>query len=154
MTIAFAVEGFADFFPEAQTLLRAHFHEIAPYQDLLELKPDIAQYQAMEKAGVLVIVTARQDGVLIGYFAFMVHRHLHYMDTIVANEDVKFIHPAHRGGLGGKLVKYAEGVARSRGAKIFLQRSKAKSGHAELYRHLGYSLLDETYAKRLDEGGE
>jgi hypothetical protein len=146
----FAVEDFDVVFPQAQNLLQAHYQEIAPFQDLLELKPDLENYRAMQKAGRLVCVTARQDGVLIGYFAFFVHRHLHYIDTIVANEDVKFIHPAHRGTAGIRMIKFAEIVARERGAKIFIQRSKAKSEHGALYEKLGYAVLDEVYAKRLD----
>jgi GNAT superfamily N-acetyltransferase len=151
MTIAFAVEEFAPFLTEAQALFQAHFREIAPYQDLLTINPDVAAYLAMEKAGRLVVVTARDDGVLVGYFVMFVHKHLHYSDTIIANEDGKFIHAAHRGGTGMKLIKYAEQIARSRGAKLMVQRSKAKSEHGALYERMGYSLLDEVYIKRLDE---
>jgi len=150
MTVEFRTEKIADVYFEIQTLLAAHYDEVAPYKDLLKLNPDDFAYKTLENAGKLVICTARDEGVLIGYMIFVVTPHPHYKDTVVANEDLKFIDPARRGTAGIRLIKYAEAVARDRGAKILFQRSKAKSEHRALYDRLGYDLVDEVYAKRLD----
>ena len=150
MTIAFAREKLDDAYRDAHRLTEMHYDEIAPYPDLFKLKPDLEAYRNMEKAGALVIITARNDGILVGYFLMIVRAHPHYCDVVVALEDMKFVHPNYRGITGLRMIKYAEEVARELGCKVIVQRSKAKSEHGAMYRRLGYDLLDEVYMKRLD----
>jgi GNAT superfamily N-acetyltransferase len=151
MTIAFATEKVRDAYRDAKALTQMHFAEIAPYQDLFELNPDLEGYEKMERAGALFTITARDDSVLIGYFLMIVRAHPHYKHVKTAVEDMKFVHPHYRGGTGMKLIRYAENLARDLGCKVILQRSKAKSGHGAMYERLGYELMDEVYSKRLDQ---
>lgn len=151
--IVFAEETFDNCYRDAGALLELHYDEIAPYHDLLKVKCDLDAYRNMEKAGALKVITARKDGELVGYFLMAVRRHPHYADTMVAVEDLKFMHPAHRGGAGIKMILFAEGVAKAAGCQVIFQRSKAKSGHGPLYTRLGYDLMDEVYSKRLDLNG-
>jgi GNAT superfamily N-acetyltransferase len=148
--ITFAKEPFAAAYREASELLAMHYEEIAPYRDLFKINCNIAAYEKLEQAGTLQVVTARHDGRLVGYFLFLVARHPHYNDTVVANEDMKFLHPDYRGGTGFRLIAFAENLARQLGCKVIFQRSKAKSEHGPMYRRMGYELMDEIYAKRLD----
>lgn len=150
MTVTFAHEKLFPGFDEAQKLLQAHWEEIAPYQDLFKLEPSLEAYQKLEANGALAIVTARDDGTLVGYFIMFVQRHPHYKSVMVAVEDIKFIAPKYRGGTGLKMIKFAEALARRLGCKVIFQRSKAKSEHGAMYARLGYDLMDEVYAKRLD----
>jgi GNAT superfamily N-acetyltransferase len=149
--IRFARETLGQAYADALELTRLHYEEIAPYQDIFKLKPDLDSYHRLEKSGALVVITAREDGILVGYFLMIVRSHPHYSDTIVANEDMKYVHPDYRGKTGMGLIRFAEQEARRRGCKVMLQRSKARSEHGSLYRRLGYELLDEIWAKRLDK---
>jgi hypothetical protein len=150
MTVTFQHEKLFPGFDEANKLLQAHWEEIAPYQDLFKLEPSVEAYQALEKAGALAIVTARDDGVLVGYFIMFCRPHPHYKSVMVAVEDIKFLSPNYRGVTGLKMIKFAEQLARQLGCKVIFQRSKAKSEHGPMYARLGYDLIDEVYAKRLD----
>lgn len=148
--ITFQLEPFDNAYADAAELLKLHYAEIAPFKDLFKIKCNVVFYRKLEEAGTLRVVTARHDGRLVGYFVFVIARHPHYMDTLVANEDMKFLLPDYRGGTGMRLIKFAEDMARAVGCKVILQRSKAKSEHGPMYRRLGYELMDEIYAKRLD----
>lgn len=154
-TVSFAVEPLAEVYPEAAALTGLHWLEIAPYQDLLFVNPDMELYLATEKAGRLLVITARAGAELVGYLLLQVHRHPHYKHVLCATEDMKYLRPDYRRGMtGARLIRFAESQAKERGCRMITQRSKAKSGHGALYRRLGYELMDETYTKRLDGGGD
>lgn len=148
--ITFQAEAFDPFYADVVKLLPLHYDEVAPYRDLFRVNVDVATYQQLERAGVLRVITARHAGELVGYFVMIVRSHPHYRDVMVANEDLKFVHPDYRGGTGVRLIKFAEDHARALGCKVIMQRSKAKSEHGAMYRRLGYDLMDEIYTKRLD----
>lgn len=150
----FAIEPFSVVFPEMQELLRLHWKEVAPHQDLLTLNPDVARYEALQRTGNLHIVTARMGGNLIGYIAMLVSRHLHYKHVKLAVDDVHFLHADHRhGGLGMRLMKAAEDEMRKLGVQVMTLRTKVAQDHGALFVRLGYSPMDIVYVKRLDQEG-
>jgi GNAT superfamily N-acetyltransferase len=146
----FAVETFSSVYPDAEALMIMHWREIAPYQDITRINPDLDTYARLEKAGRLLLCTARSAGTLVGYFLMIVGPHAHYRHVVTATEDLHFVHPDYRGWTGIKLMKFAERMARAHGATMMVGRAKAKSGHGALYARLGYDLMDEVFTKRLD----
>jgi hypothetical protein len=152
--VRFQVEKFSDVYEEALSLQALHWREIAPYQDLTRINPDLRLYKTLEASGKLQVATARAGAELVGYFVNMVHPHPHYQHIITAVEDLHFLHPDHRQGWTGvRLLKFGERIAREAGVKLMVGRAKAASGHGVLYRRLGYDLMDEVFTKRLDLGG-
>jgi hypothetical protein len=88
--VHFAVEHFADVWPEAEPLTRGHWEEIAKDKGLLTLNPDLDKYRSLDAGGHLLVLTARADGELIGYFVWIVIAHPHYKHVLVAEEDLHF----------------------------------------------------------------
>jgi GNAT superfamily N-acetyltransferase len=150
MNIGFALENLSEVYDEAAGLIALHWREIAPYQDITRINPDLELYERLEAAGRLLLVTARDAGTLVGYFLMILAPHPHYRHIVVATEDLHFVHPAARGWTGIKLMKFAERMARAQGATLMVGRAKAKSEHGALYARLGYDLMDEVFTKRLD----
>ena len=149
--VVFAVEKFAVAYADAVNLLHLHWDEVAPYKDLLLLNPDLLRYQQLEASGALHVVTARLDGLLIGYIVMIVSPHLHYRHVLIATDDIHFIHPEYRkGSLGSRLIISAEKLMKNLGAKIMVLRTKANNSHGLLFERMGYTALDITYSKRLD----
>lgn len=147
---AFAVENFSDVYEEAFELLQIHYEEIAPYKHIFKLNPDLGYYRALAQSGNLCIVTARNSSVLIGYIVMLIKQHIHYKDTLVATDDIHFIHPAYRkGSLGSRLMLAAEKEMLKRHVKIMFLRTKAASNHGVLFERLGYSPIDIVYGKEL-----
>lgn len=134
---------------ELEPLLFRHYLAISAWKDV-PLEPDRAKYDLLERAGVLRIFTARQQGCLIGYVAFLVDAHLHYRRLTVASQDVLWIEPEHRhGALGSELMDFAERVLEVDGVHVILQHSKVAHPIGGFLRRLGYEAMDTIYAKRI-----
>lgn len=149
-SVVFAVEPFEIVFPEALDLLKLHYDEIAPFKDIFKLNPDLAYYRSADLAGNLCIVTARFETILIGYIVMVIRHHIHYKDTLVATDDIHFIHPFYRrGSLGLRLISAAEKEMRKRKVRIMTLRTKVEANHGLLFERLGYAAMDKVYSKRL-----
>ena len=153
LPVSFAVEKFSDVYPAALDLLKLHYAEIAPMKDLFRLNPDLITYRKLELMGILYIITARDDGRLVGYVSLIVKEHLHYKDVLMATDDIHFLHPDYRHGrVGIEMLLFAEKQMKTLGVKVMALRAKKASGHDPLYeRLLGYEAMDVVYLKRLDK---
>ncbi len=150
--IKYAVELFSKTYAEAEALLRLHYDEIAPYRDLFKLNPDVDTYLKLEAAGVLHIITARNDAKLIGYVSMIVKEHIHYRDVLMATDDIHFLHKDYRHGFAGiRMLRFAEQEMRKLGVKVMALRAKVASNHGLLFQRLGFEPMDVVYLKRLDQ---
>ena len=144
--ILFAVERFKDAIDEARPLLRRHWEEIAKNKGLLKLDPDMEMYDRIGEN--LLLVTARCDGHLVGYFLWFLIMHPHYRNVSVAEEDLHFLLPEYRRGLTGyKLMKSACQAAIDRGAKLLVAREKIGHEHTAIMERLGFVPTDIVYTR-------
>jgi GNAT superfamily N-acetyltransferase len=151
-TITFQTETFDESYADAKPLFDLHWQEVGTYPQHMKVDVQEDLYRMCERNGRLVIVTARCDGKLIGYYCMFLAYHSHYKTVLTSGHDGHFIHPDYRKGLFAvKFLKFVEEVAKSKGVKLHVIRSKAKSGHGALYQRLGYDLMDETYTKWLGD---
>lgn len=98
-------------------LLTKHWLEIANYRDEVPLSPRWTEFYALEKIGKLIILTLRQDELLIGYSMFVLNNHLHY-DIPVAFNDILYVHPDKRKSkLGLQLISESERYLKSIGVR-------------------------------------
>lgn len=137
---------------EIEPLLQMHWEEIAHFKDIC-LAPDFGRYEAMERAGVLRIFTARRNGELIGYAVFMVCPSLHYRGSVQAAQDILFVAPQYRAGrVGVAFIMFCDDQLRDEGVQVSLQHVKAAHDFGPMLVKLGYQLVDLIYARRLDHG--
>jgi GNAT superfamily N-acetyltransferase len=149
--LTFQTEKFSQTYMEAVGLLRLHWKEIAPYQDLFTLNPNTAYYREGEKLGAIHIITARMDGLLIGYIVMQLNPHPHYKHVKIATDDIHFLHPDYRrGSVGTRLFLAAEKAMKTLGAQVMVLRCKAAHNHGVLFERIGYNVQDIVYSKRLD----
>lgn len=138
---------------EAMPLLLQHWREIAHYPDII-LNPDREAYARCEDAGMLRCFTARDDGRLVGYAVFFVRPSLHYADSIQASQDVLYVDPASRGGLGFRFVRWCDEQLARTAVQAVYHHVKAAHNFGPLLERQGYELVDLIYAKRLDKGAD
>ncbi len=81
-------------------LFASHWQELAPNRNKVRFSPRWDVYEGLEKTGVLLLVTLRQDGVLVGYFVGFVQPALHCRECIECVLDMLWTHPDVRGGSG------------------------------------------------------
>lgn len=135
---------------ESKPLLFQHWQEIAHYKDI-PLNPDYDLYYKMEAASMLNIYTARDnEESLIGYAVYIISPALHYKQSIVAKQDIIYVHPDHR-GVGLYLLRYSEEELKKIGVHIISQHVKAAHHFGPSLVRMGYELQDLMYTKRLDQ---
>src|SRR3990167_4165352 len=111
MAITFQKEKLADCFDESRELQQQHFQEIAQNKDVLGgVNPDREMYMKLDALGLIHVLTARDDGKLVGYFVAFVRKHMHYQHIMCGSDDLFYLAPSHRRGLTG---------AASRRSKLF-----------------------------------
>lgn len=152
--VSYQLESVIELWDELVPLFRAHYDEIAQHKDI-PLDPDINAYKALEDCGEFRFFTARKDGELIGYAAFIVRHHLHYQRTLMAYCDVLFVaHEHRRGWVGTNLIEYADRQLADEGVEVVFHH--VKTAHPKLGRLLesvGYVQAETIWNKRLKQGG-
>ena len=148
--IIFAIENIDSIKDEIMSL--AHLHWDSTEWDVNkdnELDPDWERYAHLENNNSLIIFTAREKGVLIGYNVFFIHTSIHYKKQFVANQNLIFIHPDKR-GFGKYFIFYSDEKLKEIGVKKVFYHLKAKNDWSDkLLKPLGYELMDKIYGRKL-----
>ncbi len=135
---------------EVDVLLHRHWMELCQHRDRKVLAPRWDQYAAMERAGLLFTVTARDAGKLIGYSCFFVMPHMHYEAYTVATNDVLFLDEPYRGGpTGVRMIKRSEQEAKAMGADHIVWRAKLGTTLASILPRLGNTPEEVAMGKTL-----
>lgn len=125
-----------------------HYKDIALYQDKIQLNPDVVRYMALEESGVLIPISVREDGALIGYSVTILLPSLHYKEHTYAMNDVIFISKEHRKGtVGIKLIKYTEKILKEKGISVYCINSKVHAPFFKVLERLGFTDSEHQYTK-------
>lgn len=144
----YAVERWRDLQAEMMPLLVKHWHEVALNHAAVPLDIDQAGYKRHDESGALHIVTARRDGMLIGYHVAIISPHLHYASTLHGLTDVYYIAPEFRHGVTGmRLFQRVEKELKARGVKKLYTATKLHLDQGKLFEHMGYTPIERVYAK-------
>ena len=147
MTVTFQRETWADYFRDCQALWVEHYDELALRKDRMKMKPDVPAYEAMEAAGILDILTVREDGEMIGYVLSAVRPHLHYADTLCGFEDAYFLRKiSRRGMLGVRMIREWLMAMRARWCVVAYGMTKPWLDNGPIFERLGGKLSDNVYA--------
>jgi hypothetical protein len=135
-------EKLKEVLPEIKELLQEHYEELTLNKGHIKLKPVWNQYFDMENTEKFFAIIARMDGVVVGYSGFILDKHLHYEDILVAANDVLFLKKEHRLGMTGiKLLKFSEKFMSDMGANRITWHIKYKNDFRNILYRMGY--LDE-----------
>ena len=137
---------------EAHSLFVEHYNEIAAYKDI-PLEPDFEKYATIADDGKLVVLTARNNGELVGYVIYLVGTALHYKNSLHAIQDILFVKKGLRKslmGCGYLLLKHSETVLKEMGVQVVCQHVKVKHDFSPFLEKLGYENMEKFYQKRID----
>ena len=145
-------ETYAQIAPDMRALIEDHWREIAHYQDKVALDPDWEGYQHLEENGTLIIVAARDAGRLVGYSIFLICRHLHYKQCVVAMNDVLYLKPEYRGKMvGARLIAESEAIVKAAGAHRITWHIKPAHDFSALLARRGYNHEELVMGKLLGD---
>ena len=146
----YQLERFSDVIDEAQPLLVQHWEDVALNQDTVALNPDWDAYAFMDSMDRLHIITARDNGKLVGYVVYLTSLWLHYKDQVIADGDIFWLHPDYRKGMTGvKLLKEAENALRAKGVNFIINKVKLHKDVGKIFDRLGYSAVETVYSKQV-----
>jgi hypothetical protein len=146
--VEFAVESYQDAQPEITKLLDAHWQEIALDKDAIRLDPDWENYEWLAKRGMLHIVTARDDGWLVGYHVSVIRPHAHYKSSLTCFSDIMYLSPQYRVGLTGyKLIKFFRDSVKAKGVQKIYMMTKLALDLDPILRRLGFTPIERVYTQ-------
>ena len=146
----FQVESVCDILNEVTPLLIEHWEQIALEKDTIPLAPVWDGYRDLEAADALRIITAREDGELVGYAIYIIGPSLHYADQRFADADVFWLAPEHRKGMAGmRLFRHAEKVLKEAGVTRVFNKVKLHFDVGKVFERMGYKAVERVYAKGL-----
>jgi N-acetylglutamate synthase-like GNAT family acetyltransferase len=133
---------------EMLPLLVRHWREIALNHADVPLEIDEAKYAELDEIGALHIVTARRNGLLIGYHVAIVSGHLHYKSTLHGITDVYWLAPECRHGVTAmRLFQAVERELKAVGVRKLFTATKLHLDQGPLFERLGYRPVERLYAK-------
>lgn len=151
MSITFQRETLTpEFMGEVAPMLQDHYDELTLHKERVKLDPDWTAYFHLQQAGAFVVLTARDNGRLVGYNAFFLNRHIHYRGINLAVNDVFYIHRDYRRGPSAlRFLRYAERVLKDLGADKLAYHFKAGNNFAAILERLEYQHEEGVAAKLL-----
>ena len=137
---------------DIKPLLEEHWEEVALNKDKIKINPDWEAYFSLESQGKLDIFTARDEGVLVGYFVVFVYPHIHYKDHLFAKNDLIYLSPSHRKGFTGiRLIKFAEKCLKEDGVSVLVVNTKNHKPFHKVMQFLGFTPEDVEYSKYIGD---
>jgi quercetin dioxygenase-like cupin family protein len=150
--LRFQEEAFGMVRPEIEHLMHAHWREIGG-TDSQPLDPDWERFAALEEAGVLAVLTARdRRGTLAGYIVHVVFGNLHYRTLVQAHDDAHYLAPEYRRGMAAcRMFRAAEEMLQARGVRAVTYHTKLRAGNdrGAVFKRLGYEPVETLYRKAI-----
>jgi hypothetical protein len=138
-----------DFIEEVKPLAMECLKEISNLG--LPANPNYEAYLQMEEIGILLCITARDRGVLVGYALYSVLKHPHHGE-IIGMGDSLYLHPYYRNSRAAAMIlNEAENQLTALGAVAVIINMKVKAPFDGLALMLGYESLERIYGKRLSK---
>ena len=150
MALTYQKEDWIVFMEDCGELIVAHWQDVALDQATVELDPDWDTYNCIDAQGGLEVVTARDEGTLVGYSIHIISTHIHYKNLKIAEGDVFWLDSAYRRGMAGiKLLKAAEKHLVAIGVDKVINKVKLHKDVVRIFERLGYTAIERVYAKGL-----
>lgn len=151
----FRLENLNECYEEIQPILRnEHWEEVGHYKDIpIDMEWD--KYKALQAAGKLRCYTIRaplneefKEFVLCGYAFFLVDKHLHYKNTIVASQDILYVRKPYR-GIGKEFLAWCDKQLSDENVTTVTHHAKPWFNYGNLFEKLGYEKAETIWSRRL-----
>lgn len=112
------LEKWAKFYPDCLPLFAEHHAEIGEMEDRMPLDPDVNMCIKLDEAGLLQIVTFREENKLFGYCIFVIANSLQSKNVLCGTQSLYFLTKNSRhSNIGMKLYTESIKYMKTRGVK-------------------------------------
>lgn len=147
--VIFRRERLAPVLRELAPLVEADWREAGVDHDAVPLDLNWPQYLDYDLVGILQLVTARDDGVLVGYVFNFIHPHIMHSKTGWCIVDLYWLYPEYRGrGIGGAMMAAVLKFLGEAGVKV-VQGSEKVAHPNGMFERLGFVKTDSVFRKLL-----
>lgn len=157
MTLEYRWEKFSALIPELPRLFKLHYDEVITDKDRLQMDFKWNRHLDMENMGVLKVMTARSDGMLVGYVLWLINENLNFL-IVNAITSLYFLDPLYRPGgddgltYGQMLFTESEQGLKEMGAGCILITSPSGAttpAFDRMMKVMGYKPFQNVYSKFL-----
>jgi len=151
--ITYQEENWTDVVDEIHILAVDHWKEICAFdREKVVLKPNLVLYEAINKEKLLHVVTVRDSKELIGYYVSIITPHLHYSNTLVADNDIVFLKKEYRKGMTGyKLIKFAVEILKDK-VQVIMLGMKVEHAFVNVMERLNFKLTEYKFTMETGYG--
>ncbi len=147
--ISIAVEPFtSQWWAEAKSLAESHFEEVdggVEPRRRFELDEDIMT--AMERAGVIKILVARDNGKIVGYYTWQIATDVESKGLLIAQQGAFYVEPGHP-SVAHAMFERSVQELRALGVKCIFphHRTQGRGDHlGRFFERRGAKKIQETY---------
>lgn len=149
--VAFQRERLKGLIFEIGPLIERDWRENGVDHERVPLKLNWREYLGYDLLGILQIVTARDDGVLVGFVFNFLHPHIMHANTRWAIIDLYWLYPEYRGqGIGRAMMEANLRFLKSAKTTVVQGSSKVEHEHG-LWTRLGFKPTDTAYRLLLED---
>jgi GNAT superfamily N-acetyltransferase len=152
VTITYQEESFSfPFALEMERLTKAYYEATEAATDMPPLDFDWDTFLALQDRGMLVLVTARDEDILVGFNLYVLHRHLHHAVWVASCDGLSVDHNYRGRGIAKSLMLHAEPILRNYRVNMVTHnfRTCYPEDTSPLFPKLGYKIIQQTYMKEL-----
>lgn len=118
----------------------------------LEVNPALGSFTSLELAKILLVITARDDKLLVGYTLTCFLPDFSCKHLLMANVMIHYVTPAYRGkGIARRMFHMIETETRLRHGAAVMAGNKAHLPHGKVFEHMQYHPYGTTYIKWMDD---
>jgi hypothetical protein len=137
---------------EVQELSKLHYDELALDQDVIPYSVSWDVYKQHAETGMLISMTLRNKGELIGYYVGYINQDIRYNTCTSCKTDVFFIHKDFRmTGAGGVLFNETEQELKRRNVDRWFVTCKKHVDATGFLEKLEFELIEYGFGKLLGE---
>lgn len=138
-------------YEELDELVRDYYATTVASEDVPPIDFNWPVYCALQETGMLVLVTARSSGKLVGFVIYHIFPHLHHRSKINAACDTLAVNTRYRSlGIGRALMEHAEPILKKLEVNYVTHQFRTCYKSKPLFPKLGYKLIEQGYLKELD----
>jgi hypothetical protein len=145
--LSYQAEKWGDVQAELEAIMPSHYAELAEDKESMPLDIEHETYRTLDENQQLLLVTARDNGILVGYCITFVRRHMHY-SSLCGFVDLYYLLPDYRMGLNGlRLFRVVLEKLKCLGVVKVYVSTKISLNRGKLFERLGFHATDIYYAR-------
>lgn len=151
--ITYAQEKLKAVLPEIEAMVPEQWEEMAQGFEGMTYEPNWTLYLAAEERGAGMLLTAREDEVMLGYFGFLVHPHLSSQSQLAATSTPYYVRKMANGGTRGlvlrSLIRESVKKLKVRGVALISIRTHHWASAGTILESLRFKPFETSYMLRL-----